>query len=770
MKILSFPLLLACFVVTGGPSCPLRADENTWIPSGGGSVPAGGFVVNTASRAEVQSFYQTVYRASERVESTMGWTGSYDPLTGKAGTTSEVYREHIRRRVNFFRGLAGIPADVTFGAQPAVNLVPGPPGTTVPAGTSKTFCCMESAYMNAMESWYAGPDFILSHNPPNTFFNWSAYAWNASAHGNLTVGYWGPGAIDAYMKDEDAGSDLYTNENVGHRRWILFPRTLDMASGDVPAGTITENGVTYDVDGANALYVVANFRPPAAPRFTMWPNEGYFPWELQMGRWSLAWPGADFSAATVTMSGPGGVIPVTVISRTAQVGENAIVWEPAGVPSAALADQVVTVTVSGMSGGGVPPVKTWQTVLFPVNVAGSVLALSGPAALPKGGGFYPFTAVAGAREYRLQVATAAAAADYVQGFEDANAADLAVQTTGTYPARQAAQTLSNGVVFTPRTGSRALHLTFPRDGAEQVVEIGADFVAASTSRVDYYNCFRWVFDTSRLSLEISTDGGLVWSEIDGRNGAYAVEEDNVYDSSLWDRAGTGGSAPLWKLRTVSLAAYAGKAVRLRYVFRPGANVFYGENQMYGCFVDDVRLVGVQRLTPKGNEITATASPFTLSEATLGSVMNANDKYVLRAAPVSGVRRLGWTNVLPVTVSALTGYDAWVAGYYPGATGGVSGDDDRDQLSNLVEYAFGTNPLSGLSGPGQMPQAVVGSSAMTMNFSLAPSVTGVTVKVQSSQNLQTWTDLVNGAVAPVHSYSVPVSGRARQWMRVKVTRP
>jgi hypothetical protein len=181
-------------------------------------------------------------------------------------------------------------------------------------------------------------------------------------------------------------------------------------------------------------------------------------------------------------------------------------------------------------------------------------------------------------------------------------------------------------------------------------------------------------------------------------------------------------------------------------------------------------VGVQRLTPKGNEITATASPFTLSEATLGAVMNVSDKYVLRAAPVSGVRRLGWTNLLPVTVSSLTGYDAWVAGYYPGASGGAAADDDLDQLSNLMEYAFGTNPLSGLSGPGQMPQAVVGPSAMTMNFSLAPSVTGVTVKVQSSQNLQTWTDLVNGAVAPVHSYSVPVSGQERQWMRVKVTRP
>jgi hypothetical protein len=58
----------------------------------------------------------------------------------------------------------------------------------------------------------------------------------------------------------------------------------------------------------------------------------------------------------------------------------------------------------------------------------------------------------------------------------------------------------------------------------------------------------------------------------------------------------------------------------------------------------------------------------------------------------------------------------------------------------------------------------------MNFGVSPTATGVTVRGQTSEDLKTWTDLTNIAVPPAHSYAVPVSGKVRQWMRVKVTMP
>ncbi len=768
-KNMKLNLILGLLLMT---AVRVGAAETTWLPVGGGVVPVTGFVVDGASRAEVQSFYNTVYLASKDVDGSMGWTGSYDSVTGTVGTTSAVYREHVRRRVNFYRGMVGLPADITFGEFSAVNDVPGP---VVPAGTSKTVCAMEASYMNVVESMYAGAegtDFVLSHDPPNTYYGWTARAWNACAYSNLAIGYWGPEAIDAYMLDDGIGeSDLYNNVNVGHRRWLLFPRGRDMASGDVPAGVFRDGADRYDVYGASSVYVVANFKPAGAARFTKWPNEGYCPVDVVPSRWSLAWPGADFSGAVVTMSGPGGVVPAPVISRnTDGIGENTIVWQPGNLPKTVSGDVRYTVAVSGIKGAGVPAQTTWTTTLFDPDVAGGTVVLSGPGALPRSGAAYAFTAVPGAVEHRLTAATAGAAGDVVEGAEDGTAGDLVAKTTGTYALRQAATTTSAGTVFLPRSGAKAFHLTFPPDGKVQSVEVAADYVLSAGSKIDYYNCFRWVFNFSRLSLEMSVDGGVKWVEIDGRNGAYAENAEDNYDNALWDRLPSSGNAPDWKLRSVGLGAYAGKVARFRFVFRPGSRAFTGEDTRFGCFVDDVKVTAARRLTVLGKEVVTQSSPFVVTEAALGVAMVPGTQCYLRGAPVAGTRRMGWSDPLMATVSSLTGYEGWVAGFYPGATGGAAGDDDKDGVSNLVEYVFGTNPLSGASGAGALPVVGISGGALRMNFGVSPTATGVTVRGQTSEDLKTWTDLTNIAVPPAHSYAVPVSGKVRQWMRVKVTMP
>src|SRR5688572_13324623 len=66
--------------------------------------------VNTSSREEVRQFYRTIFNASENVP--MGWTGSY--ATGNAGDTSAAFKKATRLRINFFRALVGVPADITF--------------------------------------------------------------------------------------------------------------------------------------------------------------------------------------------------------------------------------------------------------------------------------------------------------------------------------------------------------------------------------------------------------------------------------------------------------------------------------------------------------------------------------------------------------------------------------------------------------------------------------------------------------------------------------
>ncbi|HAF49317.1 MAG TPA: hypothetical protein DCL08_08810 [Anaerolineaceae bacterium] len=66
--------------------------------------------VNTLDRDESLEFYQENYLRSEPPD--IHWTGSHascDP-----GTTDPDYKQAVLQRVNYFRGMAGVPDEITF--------------------------------------------------------------------------------------------------------------------------------------------------------------------------------------------------------------------------------------------------------------------------------------------------------------------------------------------------------------------------------------------------------------------------------------------------------------------------------------------------------------------------------------------------------------------------------------------------------------------------------------------------------------------------------
>jgi hypothetical protein len=71
-----------------------------------------------------------------------------------------------------------------------------------------------------------------------------------------------------------------------------------MGTGDIP-----ENG---SFRRTNSLWVfdgrAFDTRPTTRDDFVAWPTKGYNPYQVVPIRWSLAYPSADFSAATVTMT------------------------------------------------------------------------------------------------------------------------------------------------------------------------------------------------------------------------------------------------------------------------------------------------------------------------------------------------------------------------------------------------------------------------------------------------------------------------------------
>ena len=81
----------------------------------------------------------------------------------------------------------------------------------------------------------------------------------------------------------------------------------------------------------------------------------------------------------------------------------------------------------------------------------------------------------------------------------------------------------------------------------------------------------WATKTQFAKVQVSTDGGLNWLDV-------------------FSQAGTGsGGETDFQLRQVSLSAYAGKPIRLRfnYTMDTGSSAFYQTGDGFGWVVDDV---------------------------------------------------------------------------------------------------------------------------------------------------------------------------------------
>ena len=289
------------------------------------------------SRDTVVDLYRNVYLPGNAVSS--GWTGTVPGCV--AGTTTSAHQQAVIDRVNYFRTLVSLPP---------VSLM----GST-PISQSQASALM----MSANDS--------LSHSPPPDWDCYTADGAFAAGKSNLAWGIHGVRAIDLYVDDHGSG-----NYAVGHRRWILHPPQVSMATGDItPAGSSPRP--------TNDLYVLGTFGArPATPDGIAWPPAGFVPFQnlpSRSNRWSFSFPGANFSAATVTMSGPGGSIPVTLETIANGYGDNTIVFRPTGVSYARPAvDTTYTVTVAGMTGTGVPPSMSYTVTVIDPDADGLPVA------------------------------------------------------------------------------------------------------------------------------------------------------------------------------------------------------------------------------------------------------------------------------------------------------------------------------------------------------------------------------------------------------------
>ena len=294
-------------------------------PRSAGALLAQLAAVDISNRQASVSYYNSVYLPALAVPN--DWNGSVAGCN--AGTTSTAYTTATMDMVNFFRAMTGLPATVAHEA------------------TKDAKSQAAALMMTANNS--------LNHFPPPTWTCYSADGAEAAGKANLALGAAGASAVQLYIRDPGA-----SNTAVGHRRWILYPRQVEMGTGS------TSN--------ANALWVIGVFGTrPLTPELVNWPPAGYVPYQLVYPRWSFSvntGSAVSFTGTTVTMTRFGAPVSLTILANATGYGDNTLVWEPQGLAfKAGATDDPILVQVDGVTVGGVSKSYAYTvTVIDPALV------------------------------------------------------------------------------------------------------------------------------------------------------------------------------------------------------------------------------------------------------------------------------------------------------------------------------------------------------------------------------------------------------------------
>jgi len=496
--------------------------------------------VNITNREEVRIFFNTVY--GNGVNAGSGWTG--DQATCVPGATTATFQDQVTERINFFRAMAGIPAGI--GLNSAWSSQDQPAALMLSANNT------------------------LSHYPPPSWACYTAAGANAASNSNISLGSAGPDAITDYIDDYGAN-----NSEVGHRRWLLYPQTQTMGTGDVAAnGTFNSANATWVLDGH-----YGGPRPATRQSYVSWPPPGYVPYPLVFARWSFAFPGADFTSATVTMSTNGVPIPVTLETILPNYGDNTLVWHPANLDPtqpfawpAPATDMVYSVTVQNVSLAGTPTDFHYTVTVFDPAVPGpdTVLpVISGPSqpavGTPTGYSFVPVPIATGYQWRQGQLSATPAS----EGAENGLANVSTSISTG-----------YSVIVTSPvAAGSHAFHLAMPVP-TDQILTLNRIFLPSATGQLNFQSRLGWAGSGQTALVEVSLDDGNSWDTVASQAGT-----DSSGESSF-------------NLRSVSLTSYAGRSimVRFRYTYTMGGQYYPQTTSGIGWYLDDIAVANTAELT------------------------------------------------------------------------------------------------------------------------------------------------------------------------------
>jgi Fibronectin type III domain/Cysteine-rich secretory protein family/Bacterial Ig-like domain (group 3) len=550
-------------------------------------------------------------------------------------------------QTNYYRAMAGVPP-VTF--TPALNT------------EAQAAALIQSANNS------------LNHHPPSTGTGstcWTQLGATGSAASSLSEGqgFVGPQAVDNWAEDTGDPTQQF-GESLGHRRNMLDPSITTMGAGSIPA-TPGGSAVSAEV----VLTTPTATRPPVRDNFVAWPPAGFVAYPTVYARWSFSLPNANFSHATVAMQHNGSALPVTLKcldpdvstgNTCGQFGEPAITWltnvigDGGHWPKPA-ADDPYTVTVSGYTVNGVAqaPTTYTTTVIDPaVSSASDTLstAPTGPATPGAGqGSTYTVAPAADASGYQWRT-TPLTPGDVVDGAENGLA-----NWTATVSA------LDNPISTTEAaTGTSSFHLasgTAVHGVAPptQILTYNKTLVPGATSSVSFDSLYFSILnETARV--EVSSDGGATWQPTAFAESPPWAQEDTAFTH-----------------KTVSLAAFAGQQIQLRFSLTWAGDTFAGCcGEPGGWYFDNVALANVLTAgTSVLSAITPTPS-FVLNTAQQGpAAIDVRPQFTNASF---GSSFGGWSPSLQVLVV--------------GSTGLVTVTSSANPTSGIATYSATVAPTDG----------------------------------------------------------------------------